>query len=147
MSLTDINNNDKTINNNCNPNYYLICSTSTFIFPIIYASKKKNNTLVFCSIMAVAGSLNYWRKPCLGYRRNIDLVTSKLSCVAYFYYGWNHIIGFFPLLIGFNNLYWMYYFYNQSCNKFYANDNRWKYYHIGFHLFTSISKMYVIYWV
>ncbi len=147
MSLTDITNNDKTIDNNYNPNYYLLCSTSTFIFPIIYAVKKNNITLAMYTTLALLGSVNYWRNPCLGYRRNIDLVTSKLSCVAYFYYGWNNIIGFYPLLIGMSNLYGMYYFYNKSCITYSLNNSNWKYYHIAFHLYTTINKIYIIYWV
>ena len=147
MSLMNKNNNDKTTNNNCNPNYYLVCSTSTFIFPIIYAVKKNNNSLALYTTLALFGSVNYWSKPYLGYRRNIDLITSRVSCMAYIYYGWNHIIGFCPLFIGFNNLFWMYYFYNKSCVTYSLNNSNWIYYHISFHLFTTISKMYIIYWV
>ena len=135
------------LDNNCNPNYYLLCSTSTFIFPIIYAYQKKNNSLALYTTLALFGSLNYWRKPCLGHRRNIDLITSKISCAAYFYYGYNNIVGFWPNLLGWSNLYGIYYFYNQSCQKFIENDNTWNYYHVAFYLFTSISKMYIIYWV
>jgi hypothetical protein len=147
MSLTDINNNNLTIDNNCKPNYYLLFSTSTLIFPSLYALKKKNNTLVFCSIMALAGSLNYWRKPCIGYRKNIDLLTSKLSVLGYFYYGYNNLIGFYPRMLGYFKLFLMYKYYNNSCNAFHSNNPNWVNYHITFHLIGTITQLYVIYWV
>jgi hypothetical protein len=142
-----MNNTNTNINNNCNPNYYLIYSSSTFIFPIFYAYKKKNISLATASMLAFFGSINYWRKPCIGYRRNVDLITSKLSAIVYFYYGYNNVIGFWPKLLGFTNLYGIYYLYNESCNKFYIGDSMWNYYHILFHLCSTISKIYVIYWV
>jgi len=152
LTMTNIDNNNNSNNkcnnnNKCNPNYYLICSTSTFIFPMIYAYQKNNNSLVVYTTLALFGSLNYWRKPCIGYRRNIDLVTSRLSCVIYFYYGYKYIPIFLPNFMGWVNLYLMYYFYNQSCNLSRMQNKQWIYYHTLFHLFATISKMYVIYWV
>jgi hypothetical protein len=146
MSLT-ISNNNTNVDNNCTPNYYLLCSTSTFIFPIIYAYKKKNVSLAMYTTIALFGSLNYWRKPCIGYRRNIDMITSKISCMAYSYYGLSYISGFWPFIIGCSNLYGMYYFYNKSCINFELSKPKWVYFHIGFHLIATISKMYIIYWV
>ena len=140
-------NNNNINNNNINiqPNYWLVCSTSTLIFPIVYAYKKNNKILTISSTIALFGSLNYWRKPCIGYRKNIDLITSKLSVLAYFYYGYNHIIGLYSRLFGYTNLYFLYYFYNKSCNNFYLQNKNWKYYHVAFHLFGTIGQLYVIY--
>jgi len=103
--------------------------------------------LGFFTALALAGSMNYWRKPLIGYRRNIDLVTSNVSALAYIYYGYTNILWIWPKLLGWTNLYIIYYLYNQSCTKFYKGDKTWNYYHIGFHLTTTISKMYVIFWL
>ena len=146
MSLTNINKN-KITDDICNPNYYLLSSTSTLIFPTVYAVKKKNYTLVLFSLMALTGSLNYWRKPCIGYRKNIDLITSKLSFIGYLYYGYNNIIGIFPNLLGYVNVFFIYKYYNNSCKQFYNNNPKWVNFHIKFHLLCTITQMYIIYWV
>jgi len=140
MSLTN------NSNINPNPNYCLLFSTSTFIFPIMYAYKKQNKYLAMYSTLALFGSLNYWRNPCIGYRKNMDLVTSKLSALAYFYYGYNNINGFYPLLFGWSNLLVIYKLYDYSCKKFDLHDSNWIYYHALFHLYTTLSKVYIIFW-
>ena len=96
---------------------------------------------------ALLGSLNHWRNPKPGYRRTIDLVTSNISLVSYFYYGYTSVIGFYPRLFGYIGLDLSIYLYYNSYTKFYLQDKTWENYHIGFHLLTTISKMYVIYWV
>jgi hypothetical protein len=147
-----ISNNSNSISNNSNsinnkPNYYLLFSTSTFIFPILYAAKKGNALLSISTGLALLGSLNYLRKPKPGYRRTIDLITSNSSCFVYIFYGLKNIIGFWPFSIGWSNLFLMIYFYKKSYTNFYLQEKSWIYYHISFHLFTTFSKMYVIYFV
>ena len=127
------------------PNYKLLFSTSTFIFPIIYAFQKGNIVLYTATCIALLGSINYWRDPKPGYRRTIDLITSNISLVAYFYYGYTNVIDLYARLLGYASLGLIAYLYNNSCTKFYLQDNTWEYYHFAFHIITSISKLYVIY--
>jgi hypothetical protein len=129
------------------PNYNLLFSTSTFIFPLLYAYRKNNIVLSTATSIALLGSLNHWRNPKPGYRRTSDLITSNMSLVAYFYYGHTNIISLYPRLLGYTYLSLMTYLYNKSYTKFYLHDKTWENYHVGFHLLTTISKMYVIYWV
>jgi hypothetical protein len=128
------------------PNYHLLLSSSSFLFPIAYAFAKGKRTLFFATILALFGSLNYWRKPIEGYRKNIDLVTSNLSCCIYVYYGYSNIIYFYPQLIGWNNLALMIYFFNRSCKKYAVNDSTWVQDHFLFHVIITMSKIYIIYW-
>lgn len=97
-------------------------TTSTFIFPVLYAYSKGNTCLSTTSGIALFGSLTYWRNPKLGYRRTIDLVTSNISLVVYVYYGYNNIIGLYSRLFGYISLYLMRYLYNKSYTKFYLQD-------------------------
>jgi len=129
------------------PNYKLLITTFTFLFPIFYSYFKGNNVLSIATTLALLGSINYWRNPIPGYRRNIDLITSKISLAAYFIYGYINVIGLYPRLIGYVSLGLLAYLYNNSCKKFYLDDKTWEDYHIYFHLLTTISKMYVIYWI
>jgi hypothetical protein len=130
------------------PHYSLILSTSTFILPILYSYKKNQKALSATTLMALCGSINYWMNPSLELGRNIDLFTSKLSAFIYFFYGYRKIKGVLPKLIGFNNLYIIYRLYNLSCKTFelYQNET-WIKYHVFFHMFTTFSKLYVIFWI
>jgi hypothetical protein len=150
MSLTKLNSNSNLNLNpklNSNPNYYLIFSTSTFFFPIFYAYKKNKPLLGFSTTFALLGSIQYWMNPSIKFRRNIDLITYRISLVIYFYYGYKNIHGCLPKILGFNNLFIIYKLYNQSCliYELYKN-NVWINYHMLFHLYTTFSKLYVIYW-
>ena len=128
------------------PNYKLLFSTSTFIFPMLY-TYQKNKYLFFASSIALFGSLNHWRNPKIGCRRNIDLVTSNIALVTYIYHGYNSVIGIYPKLFIWNNLFLMIYFYSNSYNKFYLQNKNWVYYHMLFHFIVTTSQTFIIYCV
>ena len=127
-------------------NYLLLGSTSSFLFPILYSYRKHNMILFYSSIIAFAGSMNYWRNPMLTHNRNLDLVTSKLSLVCYLVYGYTNIQWISLKAFGCGNLYIMYHFYNSSCKKYEFNDDDWVNDHMLFHFFTAFAKLYVIHW-
>jgi len=129
-----------------NPNYNLLFSTSSFILPIIYSCKKNNMVLSAVSTGALLGSMNFWRRPAMGYRRNIDLLTSNFSGIIYIYYGFN-IRLLFPKIIGLFNIYFIWILYNKSCKYYHLQDNKWINYHMLFHLYVTFSKMFIIFWV
>jgi hypothetical protein len=131
---------------NPNPNYNLITSTSSFVFPIIYSCKKNNMVLFAVSTAALLGSINFWRRPAMGYMRNVDLLTSNFSGIIYIYYGF-YIDPVFPKLFGLINIYFIWFLYNKSCKYYHLQDDIWINYHMLFHLYVTFSKMYVIYWV
>jgi len=128
------------------PNYKLLLSTSTFIFPALYAYQKNKN-LFFASSIALLGSLNHWRDPKQGYRRSIDLFTSNLSLAIYTYYGYNNIIGLYPNLFIWNKFFLMIYLYKNSYNNFYLKNKIWEIYHMLFHLVVTNNQLFIIYWV
>jgi len=129
------------------PNYWLLGTTSTFIFPILYSYRKKKYILCFSTVLALVGSLNYWKNPSITYNRNIDFITSRLSLISYVYFGYTTIYKLYPSMLGYFNLSMIYRLYYLSCKKYLLNDSVWIYYHMLFHLYTTLSKMYVIYWV
>jgi hypothetical protein len=128
------------------PNYILLGSTSSFLFPILYSYRKNNMILFYSSIIAFAGSMNYWRNPSLIHNRKLDLVTSKLSLICYLVYGYTNIQWISLKAIGYANLYMLYYFYNSSCKKYILNDDDWVNDHMLFHFYTTFAKLYVIHW-
>jgi hypothetical protein len=127
-------------------NYYLVLSTSTMILPVIISYKNKNKNLALSTFVTLLSSLNYWRNPCLGFARNLDLITSKICVLFYSYYGCSNIKGMYKLA-GFGNLYMLYYFYNKSHVKYYEKNESWVVYHFCFHILTTYSQLYVLYWL
>ena len=127
------------------PNYWLLGTTSTFIIPLFYAYRKKNHILCFSTVIAIAGSMNYWQNPGIEYNRTLDMITSRLSLVSYIFYGYRNVYKFYPSMLGYSNLFILYQLYNSSCKKFEINDLTWINYHMLFHIYITFSKLYVIY--
>jgi hypothetical protein len=100
----------------------------------LYAYSKGNIYLSTATSIALLWSFNHLRNKKPGYRRTIYLITSNIYLYAYFYFGYT-------------SLGLMTYLYNNSYTNFYLQDKTWETYHIGFHLLSTISKMYLIYWV
>lgn len=130
---------------NYNPNYWLLGTTTTFMIPLMYAHKKEYRSLSYSTALALIGSLNYWKNPDILHNRTIDLITSRLSLASYIFYGYRNIYKVYPSIIGYFNLLIMSYFYNLSCKKYEKNDLTWINYHMIFHLYTTFSKLYIIY--
>jgi len=137
---------EELYNPNQKPNYNLITSTSTFILPIIYSCKKNNMILFAVSSTSLLASINYWRKPLLGYRRNIDIFATNFAMITYIYYGFNIAI-FYPKLVCAFNVYSMWLLYNKSCKYYKLQDNNWIKYHMLFHLYATFSQLYLIFWI
>ena len=127
------------------PNYWLLGTTSTFLIPIVYAYRKKQNILCFSTVIAIAGSINYWQNPIVGYTRTLDMITSRVSLLSYAFYGYRNVYKIYPSMIGYFNLSVMYYLYTLSCKNYEKNDLSWINYHMLFHLYTTFSKLYIIY--
>ena len=132
---------------NSKPNYWLLGTTTTFIIPILYSYKKQYRLLSYSTALSLIGSLNYWKNPAILYNRTIDCITGRLSLLSYIYCGFFYIYPFYPSMIGYFNLSMIYRFYDLSCKTYEKNDSTWIKYHILFHLYTTFSKLYVIYWI
>ena len=126
------------------PNYYLLMSSSLFSVPMLYGIYKKKYLLSTITGCAMFCSIIYWISPVEGVTQNLDLMMSKLSGITYFLYGVYKINSHFSKLIGCTNLSLMMTCYNSSCSLYNEQDDKWIYYHIGFHLFTVIGKMFVL---
>jgi hypothetical protein len=89
-------------------------------------------------------SINYWRKPISGTRQKADLVISKLAGAVYFFYGYNNVHSTVFRIFGFTNGFLMLSFYNASCILYSLKSDSWEYFHMLFHISTTIGKMIVL---
>lgn len=127
-----------------NPRRNLILSTSLFAIPGIYGLYKQQYVLSFTSFASMAASINYWRNPVVGSRKNIDLFVSKSCGVIYFIYGYYNVNTTYLRLLGYTNCIFTASMYNTSCILHEMNSDTWELYHMLFHVFGVIGKMLVI---
>jgi hypothetical protein len=124
-------------------NKLLIGTSTLFIIPVLYANYKKKYLLSTVTLMNMICSINYWINPIEGFRRNTDLIIAKITGLIYFINGFNNIKNS-RRLIGYINLFLLLSCYNCSCYYYNKNSKYWIYYHMAFHTFTIIGKMFVI---
>jgi len=126
------------------PKYNLIFSTSLFIIPTVYGYYNKKYTLSTMSLISTLASMNYWRKPIPGTRKNADLIISKATGAMYFFYGYNNVNINICRIFGFTNGIILLSLYNVSCVLHERKSDSWEFYHMMFHIFTVIGKMIVL---
>jgi len=119
-------------------------TSGLFSIPIYYSIIKKKYTLSAVTTAAMFCSVIYWYKPEEGPYKTADLVMSKVSGFIYFAYGVYNINNHFGRMIGYSNMALMLNCYNASCTLYNLNNPYWVYYHMSFHLFTIVGKMFVI---
>jgi hypothetical protein len=121
---------------------YLCVSSLLFLIPSIYALI---NHLYIISIILFFTSIisfNYWKKPTISWRRDLDLIFSKISFVIFF------VLGIIYVKFNYSNL--PYYFgiiIIKLCyyiSNHVRNVNYWYIYHMIFHITMFIELMKII---
>ena len=90
-------------------------------------------------------SINYWRNPIHGTRRDFDLVTSKIAFFWYLYHGYFYVHSYG--LLCYPNLAAILFLYYKSNTAFDSNDNIWLYYHMLFHILVGIQGYTITYYL
>ncbi len=65
---------------------WILLSSGLFMIPSFLSYYKGLYLLSGLGFLTSIVSMNYWRKCCRGWRRNLDLYLSKLMCVVKLYY-------------------------------------------------------------
>ncbi len=125
---------------------WLVVSSFFFLLPSLYAFY---NNLYFHSLLLVTTSLvsaNYWRKACISWRRDLDLIFSKISFVVFFHNGVMYIEykHFWVSVSCFSGLFLLVYFYYLSGKLFEEKNRHWCKYHFLFHLMVMYEQGLVI---
>jgi hypothetical protein len=126
------------------PKYNLLFSTSLFIIPTVYGYYNKKYILSTMTLISMLASMNYWRKPISGTRKNLDLIISKGVGCIYFFCGYNHVNNTIFRIFGYTNGFLMISLYNASCILYTLKSDSWEYYHVMFHISTVIGKIIVL---
>lgn len=138
-----------------NQSKWLTMSSCFFLFPAIYASQnglhKYSGVLIATSLI----SANYWRKATYSWRRNADLIMSKIAFVIFvtngIYYAvptkneWDSgstvTTNMIIKLVGFCMVC---YFYHKSYALFHLNNEHWVAHHFMFHCALTIEQYLIL---
>lgn len=121
---------------------YLVISSLSFLVPCIYSYV---HHLYFYSFVLLATSLvsaNYWRDAASSYRRDMDMVVSKVAtaifvCSGLYYYYRSYETALLPDSTVASSVVVtciMMYAYYRSLVSHTKGDNRWYRYHLLFHV-------------
>jgi hypothetical protein len=125
----------------CNSKW-LVASSFFFMIPAGYACM---NQLYFYTALLGFTSLvsaNYWRRATYSWRRNLDLVASKISFVVFVSKGVLYVRT--PHYCGYTGLVLLFYCYYLSGKLFALKNDDWYKYHIAFHFFIMCEQIIVI---
>ena len=132
--------------------YPLALSSAFFLLPCAISIPKQMHFYTGMLMLTFAISANYWRKATYGFRRDADLVFSKLSFTIFFCKGWMVVvygpydspIHYLRTYTGFSVLFSIIYFYYLSERTFHRGYSNWIYYHMLFHLFSGIEQWIIL---
>jgi hypothetical protein len=130
----------------------LTISSLFFLIPGIYGFNNDIYSLSILSIATAVVSVNYWRHPIPGWRKNLDLIFAKISFVVYLLVGIYNICNIFLIyVVCLHAIVFMFsgcmiivcyamsnYFWNMAMSY-------WLFFHVIFHMFVTIGQLSVIY--
>ena len=121
---------------------YMVMSSMLFLVPSVYAYVQ-HMYVHSCGFGFIAfASINYWKHPQLGFRRDLDIVTARTSsALGITYYmmhtsrrqQWYMIVGS-GCMIG---------LYSISRHRYY-HQLPWVKYHVAFHIMVMLNGLYAI---
>lgn len=123
----------------------LMLSSSLYIIPCVYAYNNKDYIFSALLLSVSLISINYWRNPEKGFRRNLDLVFSKLMICVGSYHAAKYITTLNQKLLTYPGFILTIYTYNKSSSLHVKKDNNWYKYHSLMHIVTTYESYIIIY--
>ena len=123
---------------------YLTLSSLLFLIPAYYAYI---HDMYYHTVMLILTSLisaNYWRKATYSWRRNLDLIFSKISFAIYIYNGVKYSRSIKELIEGILRLMFMWYCFYKSGETIKIKYDEWYKYHVVFHIFIALEQMRIL---
>ncbi|NCA21970.1 MAG: hypothetical protein EBS86_12635 [Crocinitomicaceae bacterium] len=122
----------------------LVISSFFFIVPSIYAWYYDANKYSILLLLTTLISANYWRKATYSWRRNTDLVFSKISFAIFFCNGIVYVKQIQYQIVGYIGIVGVIYCYYQSAFLLAKKNNNWWKYHFAFHFLIMIEQIIVL---
>ena len=123
---------------------WLVLSSFFFTIPATYALI---NNLYLHSILLFMTSFisaNYWRKATYSWRRNMDLLFSKISFIVFVSNGIFYVRILYHVIPGYIGLILLLYCYYMSGKLFELKKDNWYKYHFLFHFIMAYEQTIII---
>lgn len=125
--------------------WYLNISSCFFLLPGAFAHYHGYHSMCLISLVTTLVSINYWRKPKDGWRRNLDLIVAKVSFLIYFSVGLVNIRDTVIFVSGLFGALLMISAYSTGLLLFDLKSPLWVFAHMLFHFFVACGQVLVIY--
>jgi len=123
---------------------WLVVSSFLFTIPSIYALFQESYSLSLLLLGTSLVSANYWRKATYSWRRNIDLIVSKVSFTVFTYHGIIHV-KYLPFAVsGYSGLCLLLFMYYLSNSLWKIKDKRWVTCHASFHFLIMCEALIIL---
>lgn len=123
---------------------WLVASSCLFLFPSWYAYCHQLYVYSWLLMCTSAISVNYWRDATNGWRRNLDLVFSKIAFVVFVYQGMVHVRYVPYMITGYSGLFFLVRCYHISGMLWKKNVPHWYMYHCAFHAIIAYEQFIVL---
>ena len=127
-----------------NESKWLVVSSFFFTVPATYAFI--NNLYSYSGLLFLNSliSANYWRKATYSWRRNLDLIFSKISFVVFVSNGMLYVTSIPYNITGYIGLCILMYCYYLSDKLLKLKNNNWYKYHMMFHLIMMYEQLIIL---
>ena len=124
---------------------WLTLSSFFFTLPAIYGFMNQLHSHSVLLALTSLISANYWRKATYSWRRNMDLVFSKIAFGVFFYEKIVHVRAVPHLVAGGSGLVLLTYCYYFSGKYFDEKKDVWYKYYFAFHTLLTFEQFLVLY--
>lgn len=127
-----------------NESKWLVVSSFFFTVPATYAFI--NNLYSYSSLLFLTSliSANYWREATYSWRRDLDLIFSKISFVVFVSNGVLYVTSITYNITGYIGLCILLYCYYLSDKLLKLKNNNWYKYHMMFHLIMMYEQLIIL---
>lgn len=123
-------------------NHYICASSLLFLVPSLLSFYINAHILGYCGIITTIVSMNYWRRVEYGFRRNLDLVCSRIMITigsGYYLLYYNNTIYDIVLFCFLGKVLSVLYLTSDFKNEY------WYVYHMTFHFMLMLSGTLTVY--
>ena len=111
----------------------ILSSSYSGLTSVFFAVYKEYYYLALSGFICVMTSINFWRNPILGLRRNMDFLMAFINfgLVVYYSNSWLHVYNLAIAVVSFNI----------ACLLWHIEYPYWFVFHVTFHYMANISNI------
>jgi hypothetical protein len=123
---------------------WLVVSSFFFLVPTVYAYVHQVYSYSFLLLTTSIVSANYWRRATYSWRRNLDLIVSKIAFIVFVSKGVLTITYFPYVIVGYSGFFIVGYLFTCSNMLYELKDKTWVNYHFLFHVVLTCEQLIIL---